>query len=189
MRHGMVNRKLGRTSSHRNALFRNQLASIIQHERIITTLPKAKELRPQIERLVTLGKNDNVHNRRQAERVVAEDALVAKLFETLGPRFNERPGGYTRIIKLGARRGDASEMAIIEFVGYEPKIEEKPAPGEKKAASKKEAGAEDTEAAGEEKPKKEKKAAKPKKEAAKKQAKPAAAPKKKARTPGSKRGQ
>ena len=163
MRHGMVNRKLGRTSAHRNALFRNQLASIIEHERIITTLPKAKELRPQIERLVTLGKTDNVHNRRQAERVVAEDALVAKLFETLGPRFSERPGGYTRIIKLGSRRGDAAEMAILEFIGYEPKIEEKP--------------------------KKEKKAAKPKKEAAKKQAKPAAAPKKKARTPGSKRGQ
>jgi len=185
----MVNRKLGRTSAHRNALFRNQLSSIIEHERIITTLPKAKELRPQIERLVTLGKTDNVHNRRQAERVVAEDALVAKLFDTLGPRFSERPGGYTRIIKLGSRRGDAAEMAILEFIGYEPKIEEKPSPGEKKAASKKEE-AEETEAAGEEKPKKEKKAAKPKKEAgAKKQAKPAAAPKKKARTPGSKRGQ
>src|SRR5881394_2445926 len=132
MRHGMVNRKLGRTSSHRNALFRNQLASIIQHERIITTLPKAKELRPQIERLVTLGKNDNVHNRRQAERVVAEDALVAKLFETLGPRFNERPGGYTRIIKLGARRGDAAEMAILELVGFELHAETSAAPAPEK---------------------------------------------------------
>lgn len=189
MRHGMVNRKLGRTSGHRAALFRNQLSSLIEHERIITTLPKAKELRPQIERLVTLGKNDSVHNRRQAERVVGDDGLIAKLFDTLGPRFTERPGGYTRIIKLGPRRGDAAEMAILEFVGYEPKIEEKPAPAAetKKAAPKKE---EPEEEAAEEKPKKEKKAAKPKKEAAaKKAAKPAAAPKKKARTPGSKRGQ
>jgi large subunit ribosomal protein L17 len=194
MRHGMVNRKLGRTSAHRNALFRNQLTSLIEHERIITTLPKAKELRPQIERLVTLGKNDSVHNRRQAGRVVADDGLIAKLFDTLGPRFTERPGGYTRIIKLGPRRGDAAEMAILEFVGYEPKIEEKAAPEAKKAAPKKEAPEESEEA--EEKPakkekekEKEKKSAAPKKAAGGKKAKPAAAPKKKARTPGSKRGQ
>jgi large subunit ribosomal protein L17 len=193
MRHGMVNRKLGRTSAHRSALFRNQLASLIDHERIITTLPKAKELRPQIERLVTLGKNDNVHNRRQAERVVADDGLIAKLFDTLGPRFTERPGGYTRIIKLGPRRGDAAEMAILEFVGYEPKIEEKPAAEKKggaKKTSQKEEAAGESEAAEEEKPKKEKKTAAPKKAAAaKKQAKPAAAaPKKKARPAGSKKG-
>src|SRR3989440_6847154 len=139
MRHGMVNRKLGRTSSHRNALFRNQLASLIQHERIITTLPKAKELRPQVERLITLGKNDSVHARRQAARVINDDAVVAKLFDTVGPRFGDRPGGYTRIIKLGPRRGDAAEMAILEFVGYEPEKEEKAAPaaGEKKAKGKK----------------------------------------------------
>src|SRR4051794_30725469 len=136
MRHGMVNRKLGRTSAHRNAMFRNQLASLIENERIITTLPKAKELRPQIERLITLGRNDNVHNRRQAARIV-QDNHVSKLFDTLGPRFAERPGGYTRIIKLGPRRGDASEMAILEFIGYEPKIEEKPEPT--KAAPKKQA--------------------------------------------------
>src|SRR3954469_15979340 len=116
MRHGMVNRKLGRTSAHRNALFRNQLASLIDKERIITTLPKAKELRPQIERLVTLGRTDNVHNRRQVARVIADDSLVVKLFETISPRFANTPGGYTRIIKLGARRGDAAEMAILEFV-------------------------------------------------------------------------
>ncbi|PYQ47763.1 MAG: 50S ribosomal protein L17 [Acidobacteria bacterium] len=188
MRHGMANRKLGRTSAHRAALFRNQLASLIDKERIITTLPKAKELRPQIERLVTLGKNDSLHNRRQAERVVGEDTLIAKLFTTLGPRFNERPGGYTRIIKLGARRGDAAEMAILEFVGYEPKIEEAPAEekgGGKKAAPKKEA-AEETEAAAEAKPKKK---AAPKKAASAKKPAKAAAPKKKARTPGTKRGQ
>ena len=95
MRHGMVNRKLGRTSAHRNAMFRNQLASLIDRERIITTLPKAKELRPLIERLITLGKTDNVHNRRQVARVIADNGLVVKLFTTLGPRFAERHGGYT----------------------------------------------------------------------------------------------
>ena len=141
MRHGMVNRKLGRTSAHRNALFRNQLASLIDRERIITTLPKAKELRPQIERLITLARTDSVHNRRQAVRVV-DEAMVTKLFTTLGPRFAERPGGYTRIIKLGPRRGDAAEMAILEFVDYkletEAKSEETPAKGAKKAAPKKE---------------------------------------------------
>lgn len=106
-------------------MFRNQLASLVQNERIITTLPKAKELRPQIERLVTLGKNDSVHARRNAGRLIADDTLVAKLFDTLGPRFSTRPGGYTRIIKLGPRRGDAAEMAILEFVGFELAKEEK----------------------------------------------------------------
>lgn len=140
MRHGMVNRKLGRTSAHRNALFRNQLASLIDRERIITTLPKAKELRPQIERLITLARTDSVHNRRQAVRVV-DETMVTKLFETLGPRFADRPGGYTRIIKLGPRRGDAAEMAILEFMGYEieTKTEETPVKGKKAAAPKKEA--------------------------------------------------
>jgi large subunit ribosomal protein L17 len=194
MRHGLANRKLGRTSSHRNALFRNQLASIIDKERIITTLPKAKELRPQIERLITLGKNDSVHNRRQVERVVPDDHLIAKLFETLGPRFTERPGGYTRIIKLGSRRGDAAEMAILEFIGYEPKIEEAPAEekaGGKKAAAPKKEESEEAEAAAEEKPKKkkEKKTVAPKKAAGAKKPAKSAAPKKKARTPGTKRGQ
>jgi len=191
MRHGMANRKLGRTSAHRNALFRNQLTSLIDKERIITTLPKAKELRPQVERLVTLGKNDSVHNRRQAGRVVADDSLIAKLFDTLGPRFSERPGGYTRIIKLGTRRGDAAEMAILEFVGYEPKIEEAPAEpkgGAKKAAPKGEAS---EEAEGAEEEKRPKKKATPKKaaSAAPKKTAKTAAPKKKARTPGTKRGQ
>jgi large subunit ribosomal protein L17 len=181
MRHGMVNRKLGRTSAHRAALFRNQLSSLIERERIITTLPKAKELRPQIERIVTIGKTDNVHNRRQIFRVVNDETLVAKVFDTLGPRFADRPGGYTRIIKIGPRRGDAAETAIIEFVGFEPKIEEKaatPAKG-KKAASKKEPEpeVEETETAEEEKPKKKapakkKAAAAPKKEAKKSEEKP-----------------
>jgi len=174
MRHGMVNRKLGRTSAHRNALFRNQLASLIDRERIITTLPKAKELRPQIERLVTLARTDSVHNRRQAVRVV-DEAMVAKLFETLGPRFADRPGGYCRIIKLGPRRGDAAEMCILEFVGYqietETKAEETPAKGAKKAAPKKE-----TKPKAKAEPEEEEEEA-PKK-AAKKPAKKPAAPKK-----------
>lgn len=140
MRHGMVNRKLGRTSAHRNALFRNQLASLIDRERIITTLPKAKELKPQIERLVTLARIDSVHTRRQAAKVVAEDANVQKLFGTLAPRFADRPGGYTRIIKLGPRRGDAAEMCILEFVDFKLEAEaaeEAPAKGAKKAAAPK----------------------------------------------------
>ncbi len=175
MRHGMVNRKLGRTSSHRLAMFRNQLASLIENERIVTTLPKAKELRPLIEKLVTLGKNDSVHARRQAARVVADDAVIAKLFGTIGPRFAERPGGYTRIIKLGARRGDAAEMAILEFVGYElPAADSKPSPAASKPAAKKKAkpapaAAEEPEET-EEKPRK--KAAPKKKPAATGKAKP-----------------
>jgi large subunit ribosomal protein L17 len=161
----MVNRKLGRTASHRNALFRNQLASLIDNERIITTLPKAKELRPLAEKLITLAKNDSVHARRQAFKQVADDSLVAKLFDTLGPRFSTRPGGYTRIMKLGARRGDAAEMAILELVERSAdKTEAKaaePAPAKAKSAKKK---AEPAEAPAEEKPKRTRKAA-PKAEA------------------------
>ena len=177
MRHGMVNRKLGRTSGHRNAMFRNQLASLIDKERIITTLPKAKELRPQIERLITLGKNDSVHARRQAERVIADDAMVGKLFDTIGPRFAERPGGYTRIIKLGARRGDAAEMAILEFVGYEIAKEE-PASAPAKAKSTKKAAAPAAETA------KDEEAATDEQTPKKKPAKKAAAPKKEAKAKG-----
>ena len=116
MRHGNANRKLGRTSSHRNAMFRNQLASLIEAERIVTTLPKAKELRPIAEKLITLAKNDSVHARRQAARQVPDDALIAKLFDTIGPRFSTRPGGYTRIMKLGPRQSDATEMVFLELV-------------------------------------------------------------------------
>jgi large subunit ribosomal protein L17 len=166
----MANRKLGRTSSHRNAMFRNQLASLIESERIITTLPKAKELRPIAEKLITLAKNDSVHNRRQAFRQVANNELIAKLFDTLGPRFSTLPGGYTRIMKLGARRGDAAEMAILELVERTPeektdaKSTETAKPEKKKAAPKKEAKA--AEPPAEEKPKRgAKKAAAPKAEA------------------------
>jgi large subunit ribosomal protein L17 len=165
MRHGMANRKLGRTSSHRNAMFRNQLASLIESERIITTLPKAKELRPLAEKLITLAKNDSVHARRQAAKQVPDDALVAKLFDTLGPRFSTRPGGYTRIMKLGARRGDAAEMAILELVERTPEEAATDAPAKPaKGGSKKKAAAPAAEAAGDEKPKRSRKAA-PKAEA------------------------
>ena len=172
MRHGMINRKLGRTSAHRNALFRNQLASLIDRERIITTLPKAKELRPQIERLITLARTDSVHNRRQAVRVV-DESMVAKLFEVLGPRLSDRPGGYTRIIKLGPRRGDAAEIAILEFVDFKLETEAKeeaPAKKAKAAPKKAKAKAEPEEEEAEEAPKKKpaKKAAPKKKEAAEK---------------------
>src|SRR5260370_8226619 len=98
MRHGMVNRKLGRTSGHRLALFRNQLASLIEKERIVTTLPKAKELRPQIERLVTLGRNDSIHAPRQAARLVPDATLVSQLFGTLVPPLPTTPGAYTPIL-------------------------------------------------------------------------------------------
>jgi large subunit ribosomal protein L17 len=153
----MANRKLGRTSSHRNAMFRNQLASLIESERIITTLPKAKELRPLAEKLITLAKNDSVHARRQAAKQVPDDTLIAKLFDTIGPRFSTRPGGYTRIMKLGARRGDAAEMAILELVERTADTEAAatpatPAKGGKKAA----APAAD---AGDDKPKRTRKAA------------------------------
>jgi large subunit ribosomal protein L17 len=169
----MVNRKLGRTSAHRNALFRNQLASLIDKERIITTLPKAKELRPQIERLITLARTDSVHNRRQAVRVV-DESMVTKLFLTLGPRFADRPGGYTRIIKLGPRRGDAAEIAILEFVDFKLETEVKEeapakktkAAAPKKAKAKPEAAADEEEEAPKKKPAK--KAAPKKKEAAEK---------------------
>lgn len=145
-------------------MFRNQLASLIDNERIITTLPKAKELRPLAEKLITLAKNDSVHTRRQAFRQVPDNALISKLFDTLGPRFSTRPGGYTRIMKLGARRGDAAEMAILELVERsaektEPKADTTPAKGgKKKAAPAAEAPA------AEEKPKRARKAA-PKAEA------------------------
>lgn len=152
MRHGMANRKLGRTSSHRKAMFRNQLSSLIKSERIVTTLIKAKELRPIIEKMITLGKNDSVHNRRNAARSLSEDAVVQKLFGDISPRFTERPGGYTRIVKLGPRRGDGAEMAILEFVDY-TLPSSTPSKDQKKASPKK-APAETGSETDEEKPRK-----------------------------------
>ena len=132
MRHGKANRKLGRTTSHRLAMFRNQLCSLVTHERIVTTLPKAKELRPIAERLVTRGKSDTVHARRIVGRWVADRDLIKKLFTEISPRFADRPGGYTRIVKLGPRHGDGAEMAVLEFVDFEKKEPGAAAAGDKK---------------------------------------------------------
>src|SRR6478736_5039359 len=116
MRHGKVHRKLNRTSAHRKAMFANMSASLIKHEQIITTLPKAKELRPIVEKLITLGKRGDLHARRQAIAQVRDETQVAKLFATLGPRYKERQGGYIRILKAGFRYGDNADMAVIELV-------------------------------------------------------------------------
>ena len=116
MRHGAAYRKLGRTASHRQAMFANMAASLIKHEQITTTLPKAKELRPFVEKLVTLAKKGDLHARRQAISQVRDVPQVGKLFETLGPRYSERNGGYIRIMKAGFRHGDNAPMAVIEFV-------------------------------------------------------------------------
>ncbi|ONF97152.1 50S ribosomal protein L17 [Sphingomonas jeddahensis] len=117
MRHRVGGRKLQRTSAHRIALFRNMSAALIKHEQITTTLAKAKELRPYIEKLITLGKKGGLSNRRLAHARLLDDAQLVKLFDTLAPRYADRNGGYTRVIKAGIRMSDASPMAIIEFVG------------------------------------------------------------------------
>ena len=119
MRHAVRGRKLGRTTAHRKALFRNQLQSLVEHERIVTTLPKAKELRPIFEKAVTQGKRGTVQARRRVRRWIPKRELVRKLFNDIAPRFSERNGGYTRIIKLGPRKGDGAEMAVLELVDYE----------------------------------------------------------------------
>ena len=116
MRHGSAHRKLGRTTAHRTAMFANMAASLIKHEQIVTTLPKAKELRPFVEKLVTLGKRGDLHARRQAISSVRDVEQVGKLFAVLGPRYKERNGGYIRVLKAGYRHGDNAPMAVIEFV-------------------------------------------------------------------------
>jgi len=116
MRHGYARRKLGRTSAHRTAMFANMSASLIKHEQIITTLPKAKELRPFVEKLVTLAKKGDLHARRLAISKVRDVDQVGKLFATLGPRYQGRAGGYIRVLKAGFRHGDNAAMAVIEFV-------------------------------------------------------------------------
>lgn len=116
MRHRISGRKLNRTSSHRKAMFSNMAAALIKHEQIKTTLPKAKDLRPIVEKLVTLGKKGTLHARRQALRTVKDTNLVSKLIDVLGERYKSRPGGYLRIIKAGNRYGDMAPMAVIEFV-------------------------------------------------------------------------
>ena len=120
MRHGNAHRKLGRTTSHRTAMFANMAASLIKHEQIVTTLPKAKELRPFVEKLITLGKKGDLHARRIAISRVRDQDQVRKLFDTLAPRYAERNGGYIRVLKAGYRYGDNAPLAVIEFVDRDP---------------------------------------------------------------------
>ncbi len=128
MRHRVATKKLGRTASHRRAMRRNMASSIIEHERVTTTTVKAKAIRPFVEKLVTLAKVDSVHNRRHAFALLRSKEAVLKLFETLGPRFNERPGGYTRILKLSKPRlGDGGERSLFEVVERTVEVDETPA--------------------------------------------------------------
>jgi len=148
MRHNLAHRKLGRVSEHRTALLRNQAMALIRHERIETTMPKAKELRPFVERLITIAKRGvasgdangkSLHARRLVLAELPDKAIVGKLFESIAPRYAERPGGYTRILRVGFRRGDSAEVAQVELVGseYSPKsAEERKAEKESAAAAK-----------------------------------------------------
>jgi large subunit ribosomal protein L17 len=120
MRHGNRGRKFSRTSSHRKAMFSNMAAALLEHEQIVTTLPKAKDLRPQVEKLITLGKKGTLADRRRAFAVLRNDEIVAKLFSTLADRYASRPGGYTRVLKAGFRYGDSAPMAVIELVDRDP---------------------------------------------------------------------
>jgi len=116
MRHGFRGRRFNRTVEHRKAMFANMAAALIKHEQIVTTLPKAKDLRPVVEKLITLGRRGDLHARRLAMSQIRDDAMVKKLFEVLGPRYKTRPGGYCRVLKAGFRYGDNAPMAVIEFV-------------------------------------------------------------------------
>lgn len=123
MRHGKSKRKLGRTSAHRDAMFRNMVTSLFEHERIVTTREKAKELRPIAEKMITLAKRGDLHARRQALSYIRSKDVVEKLFTDIQEQFADRKGGYTRILQTGTRAGDAAHMAIIELVGYEENLE------------------------------------------------------------------
>ncbi|MFQ6108464.1 MAG: 50S ribosomal protein L17 [Candidatus Aminicenantales bacterium] len=136
MRHRVSGKKLGRDTAHRRALLRNLVTSLLDKERVKTTLAKAKAARPLAEKMITLAKKDTLHARRQALRFIFKKEVVRKLFEELGPRFSERPGGYTRIVKIGPRAGDGAEMAMIELVGSELKKKEKKKEKEKGRAKK-----------------------------------------------------
>jgi large subunit ribosomal protein L17 len=116
MRHGKVHRKFNRTAEHRKAMFANMAVALIKHEQIVTTLPKAKDLRPVVEKLVTLAKRGGLHARRQAIAAMRDVVIVKKLFEVIGPRYKDRDGGYLRVMKAGFRYGDNAPLAVIEFV-------------------------------------------------------------------------
>ena len=138
MYHGRQKRRFNRTAEHRKAMFANMCQALIKHEQIVTTLPKAKDLRPVVEKLVTLGKRGDLHARRQAISQMRDVALVGKLFDVLGPRYKTRNGGYTRVLKAGFRYGDNAPMAVIEFVDRDPDARGKdsgPVQGERENAS------------------------------------------------------
>ena len=117
MRHGNSGRKLSRNTSHRRALLRNMVTSFLEHGRLITTLPKAKEIRPLAEKMITLGKRDSLHARRQVHAYLLKEAIAKRVFDTIAPKFADRKGGYSRIIKLGNRKGDGADLAVIELIG------------------------------------------------------------------------
>jgi len=124
MKHKVAGRKLGRNPSHRKAMLRNIVTSLLEHERIVTTVPKAKEVRRIAEKMITLGKRGDLHARRQAMSYIRTKDIVAKLFDELSDQYADRQGGYTRIVRTGTRYGDAAPMAIVELVGYEEIVEE-----------------------------------------------------------------
>jgi large subunit ribosomal protein L17 len=138
MRHRNEGRKLSRNTSHRRALLRNLVTSLLEHGRLMTTLPKAKEVRPLAEKMITLGKRDNLNARRQVHSYLLKDATAKKVFDTIAPKFAERKGGYSRIIKLGNRKGDGADLAIIELLGseLETKKAERAAKAQEKEAKK-----------------------------------------------------
>lgn len=172
MRHRVAGKKLGRKTAHRVMMFRNMVTSLFDKERIRTTLDRAKALRPIAERMITLGKRETLHARRQALAFVKDPAVVAKLFDTIAPRFSQRPGGYTRIIRLGFRDGDGAQMAYLELIGSEFTPAKKEEKGGKKKSKE---PAADTEKKQEEKTSKKK----PKEAAAAAEKKGAAKPKRK----------
>jgi len=167
MKHRIAGRRLDRTTEHRTAMFKNMVTSLLRHERIQTTAPKAKELRRIADKVITLAKKGSPHARRQAYRQVRDVEVLNKLFETIGPRFAKRPGGYTRIIRVGRRAGDNAELAVIELTERAPAEAPVEKKGEEKAEKKVEKKVEKTKAKAPPAEKAEKKAAKkPKKEKA-----------------------
>lgn len=135
MRHQNNGRKLGRTTSHRLSMLSNLVSALIEHERITTTMQKAKETRRLAEKVITLGKSNTLHSRRLAFRIVKNETIVKKVFDVLGPRFASRPGGYTRILRTGFRHGDNAELGVLEFVERTPKAAPAAAPAAEKQAS------------------------------------------------------
>jgi large subunit ribosomal protein L17 len=144
MRHRVAGKKLGRKTAHRVMMFRNMVTSLFDKERIRTTLARAKAVRPIAERMITLGKRETLHARRQALAYVMDPAVVSKLFDTLAPRFSQRPGGYTRIIRLGFRDGDGTQMAYLELLGseFKPAKKDEGKKGHKKGSKEAAAGSE-----------------------------------------------